>query len=201
MRLRLKDLNKIAGDTPDVKGILTEVVGHRKHWFLNKFIFGISIRKAMTIIKNGRNLDISKLRLHKDCTISLPANIDNITFRAMIELQSIIGNSNEDSDPVEVMSSVIAITCFSENIQDYYDSEIVDFKEFKERVLNEPMEHMIGLYNFICETTMESQLEWKKRFMSVEVKNPDTKKAGIHRMQQFNILMTLKTLCASKNTK
>lgn len=199
MRLRLKDLNKISGETPDVKGIMTDVVGHRKYWFLNKFIFGIALRKAMTLIKLGRDIDISKLDISKDCKILVPSNIDNITFRAMIELQSVIGNSNEDSDPVEIMSSVIAITCYSENVNKYYDSECEEFKLFKKRILNEPMEHMVGLYNFIHKIARSSQLEWKKRFMSVEVKNEDSKKAGIDRMQQFNIIITIKTLCADFN--
>ena len=131
MRLRLKDLPKIAGETVDVAGVMTEVVGARKKWFFKKFFFGLAIRKAMTLIKYGRGLEIDKLTLSEDCTIKVPTNIDNITFRAMIELNSKIGNSNEDSDVVDIMSSVIAISCYSENInKDHYDSECEAFKEF-----------------------------------------------------------------------
>jgi hypothetical protein len=200
MRLRLKDLTKISGEVVDVPGVVSEVVGFRKKRFFNKYYFGIAIRKAMTLITVGRNLDLTTLSLSDDCKIKVPANIDNITFRAMVELQSVIGNSNEDSDVVDVMASVIAITCYSQNINDkYYDSECDAFKEFKERILNEPMEHMVGLYNYITETTRVSQLEWKKRFMSVEIESEDMRQAGVSALQQFTIINTIKTMCADFN--
>jgi hypothetical protein len=203
MRLRLKDLDKISGESIDTEGVetvVTEVVGFRKKWFFNKMLFGIAIRKAITLIRNGRNLNIAALELNKDCNIKVPSNIDNITFRAMIELQSTMGNAHKDSNVVDLMSSVIAITCYSENINDkLYDSECDEFIEFKETILNEPMEHMIGLYNYIVKTTQASQLDWKKRFMSVEISSEDMRQAGVNALQQFSVLNTIKTLCTDFN--
>jgi hypothetical protein len=199
MRLRLKDLPKISEESIDVKGVMSEVVGFKKYWFLRKYIFGIALRKAMTLIKNGRALDASTLTLHDDCKIKVPKNIESVSFRAMMELQSEIKNANEDSLPFEVMASVISIACYSENVKEFYDSSCNDFKNFRERVLSEPMEHMIGLYNHICKEIDESQKKWKRMFLSVEVENGDMRKAGVDRMQQFSILTTLKNLCSDFN--
>ena len=183
MRLRLKDLNKISGDVIDTKGVMREVVGFKKYWFFKKLLFGVALRKAMTIIKIGRDTDISKLTLSDGCEIKPPKSMNNITFVAAMELQSTIGNSVNDSDISDLMSSVISIACYSENIEKHYDSESEKFKEFKERILNLPMDHMIGLYNHIIEETKKTQAEWKRRFASVEVNNADLKQAGIDSMQ------------------
>lgn len=199
MTLRLIDLPKISGKVIDVKGVMSEVIGFRKYWFFKKQLFNVALRKAMFLIREGRDTDISELDYNPKCNIRRPSLVDNICFKAMMELQSTIGNSNEDSDVVEVMSSVIAIACYQANVSKKYNSESNKYKEFKKKIQLEPLTDMVGLYNWICKTTNESQMEWKKRFMSVQVDNEDLVKAGGDRANQFNVLNSIKHLIQDFN--
>ena len=199
MRLRLRDLTKVAGEVVDTEGVIKEVIGFRKYWFFKETLFRVAASKAMKLIKGIRDTDLSKLSYNEKGNIKKPYHVDNITFKAMMDLQMTIGNSNEDSDVVKVMSKVIAISCYQENIKDYYDQSDKSFDDFIQTILDEPLEDMVGLYNFICDEARESQLEWKRRFLSVEVPNPELTEAGISRMNQFNVLSTIKTLCSDFN--
>lgn len=199
MRLRLKDLNKLTGETVDFYGILREVVGLKKYWFFKKIFFSIAAKKAISLVNEYRNMNIDELVYNEKSDIKKPSNIDNISYKAMMELVSEITSSNAESDPVEVMVNVIAIGCYSENVEQYYDSNGEKFDDFKNQICNSPLEDMVGLYNSICVEAHESQVRWKKMFMSVKVDNPDLERAGISRMSQFNVLNTLKSMCQEFN--
>jgi len=200
MKLRLKDLTKITGSSIDVTGVVEEVVGYKKLWFFNNIGFSGALKKALLIIKHGQNLDLEELEYNEKGNIKRPSNIDSISFKAMMEINSFLGSVDEDSDVVNMMSRMIAISCYEKNIDDHYDSDCKKFKDFIEKIENESLVDMVGLYNWIYKNLKESQLEWKKRFASVEVPNEDMQTAGIHRMQQFNMLSTIKKICKDFNS-
>ena len=58
---------------------------------------------------------------------------------------------------------------------------------------------MFGLYNWIVRNLTTSAEDWNKRFFSVEVSDQDYETAGGHRMAQFNVITTIKSICEDFN--
>jgi hypothetical protein len=199
MKLRLRDLEGISKND-EIEGltILKEVVGLKKTWFFKKMLFRIAVKKASKLITEARGFDLNTIEYTEDCKIKKPQHIDNISFRAMTTLHSKIGSANTDYMS-DLISEIISTACFQENREGDFDSGSAEYIAFKKQVLDSPLFHMMGLFNWICNAVDDSQKTWRKRFMSVEVPNPDLKEAGIHRMSQFNVLVTIKTICADFN--
>ena len=116
-----------------------------------------------------------------------------------MELQSLLGAANQDSEMVEVATQAIAIVCYSENHKGDYISDGEQFKKFKQKILNSDLKQMFGLFNWIVEDTQRSTDDWNQRFFSVELKDPEYEQAGGSRMSQFNVIMSIKSICADFN--
>ncbi len=138
-----------------------------------------------------------EIPLDPNCKIKFPAHVDHISFRAMMELQ---GLSTQGHRPVnELILDTITIVCYGESTELDYDSNSSSFKRFKQRVNDQPLIYMMGLHNHISNQLIASQKAWQERFDSVDVDDPDYHQAGGERMAQFNVINTVKSICADFN--
>lgn len=197
--VKLKHLNLISQEQVNYKEVMTEVLGYKNNWFTRKFKFIKTFAIAYSLSEQIRNIDPAKLTYDEKCSIKKPANIDFISFQAMMELQALLGATNEQTDLLHVTSQAIAIACYSENNEGDYISEGQKFDNFKQRILNSSFIEMFGLFNWIVEDVTRSSEEWTQRFFSVQVEDMDYDRAGGSRMSQFNVIMSIKSICADFN--
>lgn len=202
--LRLKDLENIASDNVDITIIMKEVLGYKNYPIGRKFVFENKAKKALHMINEARSVDPKECIYNPNCGIKIPQNIDYISFRAMMELRSTIGNS-DDSNFTNTVAQIISIVCYQENNKDIngkplkYDSNCIEFKNFTKKILNSYVWDMMGVYNWIDKAEKESQKNWLERFMSVHVEDKDFENAGAESLNQFNVLKTIKILCRDFN--
>lgn len=204
--LRLRDLHNISSEEVDYPKIMTEVVGYNNYRIGRKYVFKKAFTQAYKLVQEARLVDPNSVKYNPECGIRIPSNIDSITFRAMIELQTYLKNSNEDL--VETIAQIISIVCYQENTfhkvegefkSVKYDSNSLKFKKFKEKILDSYIWDMMGIYNWICKSERESRIIWQQRFMSVHIEDPDYEMAGASSLQQFNVIKTIKILCRDFN--
>jgi hypothetical protein len=197
-KIRLKDLELVAAKEVDIPKIMKEIYGYK-----NKGVFrAIRLRKlfpkVFSQVNEIRALNVTDIVYNDTCSIKKPKNIDRITYSAMMRLNSII--SDGDRVLSEVIADIIATTCFSEHFPKIdFDSDSMEFKEFKNVVSNSPLKEMFGLYNTIHIELKELNESWQEKFFSVEVKDEDYEKAGGQRMNQFNVINTIKKVCLDFN--
>lgn len=196
--LRLKDLSNITSEQPNYAIIMKEVLGYNNYWLGRKYVFAKKFKEAHSIITEARKVDIQKVVWEEDCPIAKPNNIDSISFRAMMEMQSVIGNSN-GKDVTELIINTITIACYSENVEGEYDSESQSYIDFRKHVSEQPLFKMMGLYNWIDKSLTASELMWEERFLSVKVEDLDYERANGQRMAQFNVINTIKIIAQEFN--
>ena len=198
--IKLKHLDVISQETPEYATIMKEELGFKNNWFKRKFHFINNFKTAFLLINEVRGIDPTKLTWTEECPIEKPDSIDFITFQAMMELQALLNGAKDVKDITDLIAQSITIACFSANHTKLdYDSECEAFEKFKNKILNYKYVDMMGLYNWIVKSLTESADDWNQRFFSVEVKDVDYELAGGHRMSQFNVIMTIKTICEEFN--
>ena len=200
-RLRLKDLDNISREKlseVDFEIIMKEVLGYRDIRFLKKRRRSKLFTEAYLLVSQARNVDPQNVEWDSGCPISKPTHIDFISFQAMMELQSLLGDE-KDRSMGEAMADIIAIACYSVNVEKRYNSESDKFKEFRQYIMDQELFSMIGLYNWISESLLDSNKMWTQRFFEVEIQDPDFENAGGNRMRQFNVISTIKTICNDFN--
>ena len=198
MKLRLRDLNNIAREKPDYSIIMKEILGFKNRKIGRRFVFGRMFRMAFHLVKRGQELDLTKCEVNPESKIKVPNNIDSISFKAMMELQSVMATPNSE-DVVSVIAEIITIVTYSVNTGKSYRIDNILHQDFREKVLNQPLEDMMGLYNWIIKSAAESKAMWEERFFSVQVIDEEYEEAGGDRMSQFNVINTIKSLCRDFN--
>jgi len=198
-KLRLKDLDNISSDGVNAVPIFEDIFGFKKTWLFTKRRFNKLSPKVFELMTRYRDMDISKLDFNEDCNIKRPQHIDFITFVAMMELISLLSNNEQDTKLQQKIAIAVATVSFSEMFDDNYSSKSKQYDLLIEQILNEPLEDMVGYYNWIVNNVEKSQNEWQKRFLSVKVDNPTYDKAEKGRMAQFNIINTIKSICSDFN--
>jgi len=197
--LRLIDLDNVSSNKPDIAIIMTEIIGYNNFYIGRKYRFRKAFRKAYFLLREARNINPKNVLMDNRCKIKVPDVIDNITFRAMMELKSILGGNLSKNSYSEYMALIITVACYSENNNGEYSSSSIKFKRFYNRIMQSPLWQMVGIFNHIESEVLKSNLEWEKRFLSVAVDDEDYEKAGGNRMQQFNVINTIKNVCNDFN--
>tara|TARA_R110000796_G_scaffold59008_5_gene135954 strand:- start:7519 stop:8265 length:747 start_codon:yes stop_codon:yes gene_type:complete len=197
--LRLKDIENIGSENPDYSIIMSEVIGYKKQWFFRKKKFADAFKKAHHLIMQSRKINPKDVLIKDGIKIKKPNDVDNISFRAMMELQSHFGSYTPDLDFGVFVALIISIVCYQENCEGDYDSDSEKFLSFKGKVLDMPIWDMVGLYNWVEASLFESDKKWNQRFHSVNVEDKDYEQAGGHRMSQFNVITTIKSICLDFN--
>lgn len=198
--IKLKHLDLVSQQDPQYKRIMKEELGYTNNWWSRKLNFIKKFKAAYLLVNEIRQIDPRELSWTEDCPIDKPQNIDFITFQAFMEIQALLNGAADAKDITDLIAQTITIACFSANHPELdYDSECEEFKKFKKQILNYKYVDMFGLYNWIVKSLTQSAEDWNQRFFSVEVKDIDYELAGGNRMAQFNVIQTIKTICADFN--
>tara|TARA_R110002051_G_scaffold55684_1_gene103512 strand:- start:145 stop:963 length:819 start_codon:yes stop_codon:yes gene_type:complete len=203
---RLKDLEMISAHKIDYAYIVYHIIGF-KDTLIDRYIFksrGLkkAYQRAIEIVKNSRALKPNHLEYKQSEThfIKSPNNIDYISFIAMMELNAVIGQG-EVTTLSNLMSHIISIVCFSSNSEsEIYDSNSYQFKSFQQQVLNQPLEEMLSLYNWIMKSLDESSVLWVDKFKEVAIVDEDYDQVGgAIKQAPYNVISTIKILCNDFN--
>lgn len=202
--IKLRDMEIVSQNNIDYSDVVYNIVGYKDRW-IDKIMFRQDKRlkeayqKAIELVKPIRKITPNNISLSKSSNIKIPKSIDHISFRAMMELTAVI-NQGIQTNLENLMAHTICIVCYSENNIGDYNSDIEAWKTFQEKILDQPLVEMIGLYQWIDKQLTENQLEWEKRFFSVEVEDEDyIRVGGPQKMAQFNVINTVKNLCIDFN--
>lgn len=197
-QVKFKHLVSIVEEKPDTASIMVDVFGYKNNWIGKKLFFKRKFTESHNLIKELEQMDPTKIGLQVGCKIKKPNNIDSISFRAMMEIQALLSKQSKQS-PIELITELVCIACYSENNNGPYDSNTSRYKLFRKRILQSPMLDILGLYNWIDTALEQSRLTWEERFFSVEVEDKDYEQAGGQRMSQFNVITTISNLCNDFN--
>lgn len=200
LRIKLKFLGLISTKQVDFRPIIKDSISYNRWKFWKIFSLIKFIKQITAEINFIRQQDFKNTIVSDNCPIKRPIDIDHIPFIAMIELQQLFGNTDSDSIPIEqLISKSIAIVCFSSNNKEDYDSDSIEFKKFHERILEEDLIEMMSVFKWIEKILDESSSAWEINFFEVEIEDRDYEAAGGSRMNQFNVLMTIKNTCTDFN--
>tara|TARA_R110000744_G_scaffold373093_1_gene485110 strand:- start:19 stop:774 length:756 start_codon:yes stop_codon:yes gene_type:complete len=197
--IKLRHLGVIGAEKVDYAQAMEDIIGYKNNWFSKKYRFITKFRQTFELVEAIRKVDVSNIQWTEDCPIDKPANIDFISFQAMMELQALLDGGLEEDKLSDNISKTIAISCFESNLEDSYSSDSFEFKAFQEYILDMPLVEMFGLYNWIVESINESAKIWSERFLSVEVLDPDYEQANGSRMSQFSVILSIKSICKEFN--
>ena len=198
-QIKMKHLSLVSSNNVDYAKSMVEIVGYRNSWLSRKFTFAKQFAVTFLLMEQVRNLDLSKAPEHKDCKIARPSDIDFICFQAMMELQALFGESIDDSNIQATIIKGVAISTYELNNDDDYTSDSDSFKQYELLIANQPLLHIMGLFNWISRSIDESSKMWSERFASVLVEDEDYDMAGGDRMAQFNVITTIKAICSQFN--
>ena len=151
---------------------------------LKLYLFDISDIFLFTLFEIISILGLEKLLL----LIELFKLIDNISFQNMMSLNSL---KTENRDPSAVIAEKISLACCEANE--------MEIEEMEKIVLEMPFKMAMGLLNWINKSLKENALAWEERFLSVHISDKDYEQAGGHRMNQFNVITTIKNTCNDFN--
>lgn len=199
---KLKHLDFVVEDEPlkwNVPKLMVEILNYKKSFFRKKAHFLNTFKTMMRIIKEVRRREHTTYKLNEDSPINSPDSVDEISYLAMLNLQGAI-KQDSDSSIAQYISNVISIVTYTSTTGNDYKPDSEDFLNFKESIKEESMSDMIGLYNWTLEDFKRSNKDWGDRFFSVEVVDKDYDRAGGQELSQFNVINTVKTLCADFNT-
>lgn len=193
--VKLKHLDKMTSKDVDYAELMTDILGYKNTRYQKKYMFIKEFKKIFKLTDEIRNLDLRKVE-YRECGIKKPNNVDNISFRAMMAVQAL---GSKESSEQDLIADTITIVCYGENVNGTFNTNTNRFNRFRSQVLNRSLLDMIGLYKIIVKELNDSNLTWEKRFLSVLVVDNDYDEAGGHRMNQFNIINTIKHTCTDFN--
>lgn len=196
--MKLKFLTLLSEEKVDYKTLLSERLGLKKVRFYHTLYFINQYNKLAKEVEELRNLDPKKVEESEDCKIKRPTSIENISYGAMVELQTLFKNS-EDKDIGELIIESISLSCFESHTKIPFDSDSKEFSKFKEHISNQDLVHMLGLFNWIDKQITASAEKWNKLFRDVMVFDPDWDNSGGAMMDKFSVLNTIKKTCSSFN--
>jgi hypothetical protein len=199
-QVKLKHLNIVGSEDVDYSKAMTEIAGYKNTWLSKRIRFVNKFSIVFLLIAEIRKMDISKIEESKDCKIKRPVNIDFICFQAFMELQAqLSGEISGEGTQGAIAKAIATATYESNNEDDYKGGESKEFLKWQNKILNQPLTEMMGLFNWITKSLEESITTWNERFSSVSIDDPEYDQAGGDRMGQFNVINTIKGICTDFN--
>jgi hypothetical protein len=197
-KLKLRHLNKMDKGGMDTHELIENLSGHKNSWLNRKIFYKKLYKEAFATMLFFSKLDFLKVELNPNNLIKLPNSIDEISFAAMMKIQ--VAKSNLGTKTTsELICEIIALACYKANTPYDFDTDSRHYKSFKNRVWNSSALDMVGLFNWVSEALDTSTKTWNERFFSVQVDDKDYEQAGGNRMDQFNVITTIKHLCTDFN--
>jgi hypothetical protein len=198
--IKLKFLSVVSSERVDTGLIIKDLMTYNRWKFWKIFSLVRFLRDLTIKINEIRAMDFKEVPENKDCHIKRPSNIDLIPFSAMIELQQYFGGVEGSTQKMETLiSNVIALVCYSENREKPFDSSSKEYEEFLQEVLHSDLIDMMAIYKWIEKALDTSSSLWGQKFKDVETVNKDYDSAGGSRMDQFNVLTTIKNTALDFN--
>tara|TARA_R110000765_G_scaffold157366_1_gene260639 strand:+ start:1019 stop:1768 length:750 start_codon:yes stop_codon:yes gene_type:complete len=192
--IKAKHFNLVLEKEVDFSKVMVEVFGYKNTWFNRIFRFRRMFKKMYQPIVDLRKLDISIMEYSKDCTIKLPKKVDSLSFQCRLEMGNI---SENEGTPEDKIIDMVALGCYSTQHQVKFNSDGKLFKEFRQYVSDQPLIHIMGLYNYIREGLRESDELWNKLFSEMNVIDPDYEEAGGPAvLGRFSLIKTIKKVQA-----
>jgi hypothetical protein len=195
-RVKLKHLRGLEDGKPNYSKIMRDVLNFRNILFFSKILFKKKFIEACDIVGEIAKISPSDVLIDRNSKIKAPFNIDNISYLAMLEIQTY---SKEDESVIDMIADIVCIACYSSNRTSDYDHNSDDYKTLREEIINTPFKEIFGLYNWIDRALVKSAKTWNKNFLSVQVLDSDYEDAGGDRMKQFNVINTVKSICKDFN--
>tara|TARA_R110002167_G_scaffold168010_2_gene365641 strand:+ start:130 stop:879 length:750 start_codon:yes stop_codon:yes gene_type:complete len=195
-KLKHYDILSIAEkDKQDIATLMVDILGYKNSFFGKAKWFLKNFMKVRTIVDEINRIGFDYKKLNENSYIKKPASVDHISYEQMLNLQNAVSQKN-DLTPAKHIARVIAIATYSDNRETLYKLDSKIYKRYEEDLLKQPLFDMMALYNWILEDLKATSDNWTKVFFSVEVIDKDYQKhAGTH-MHQFNVVNTLKNICA-----
>lgn len=197
-KIKLKHLDLFMQDEIDYLFFMKELMDYEHKWWKKKSRTQKVFNKTFLIIEEVKAIEPKQVLLNPDFKIRYPENIDSISFSAMISVNGLMNNA-ENLSIAEAMASVIAMVCYSENNSGDFIKSGFKMKSFKNRILNSSALNCMGLFNHIVKQLDDSNAFWEKLFFDVEVSDLDYDNAGGSKMKSFNVINTIKNICADFN--
>ena len=194
---KLKHIEAVQSEQIDYVRLLVEVMGYKNTWFNRHFGINREIKKVALIVREVQNMKPEELVYDTTCKIRYEG-VDDIPFIARIELDN-LQQKKESENILSLMSNIISIVTYSLNVGRDFDIDSDSFKTYRAKIENTSAIQMIGLYNTIIIDQESSNKLWDERFRAVEVTDEDYDMAGGRRMNQFNIINTVKSICNDFN--
>lgn len=192
--IKAKHFNLVLEKEVDFSKVMVEVFGYKNTWFNRIFRFRRMFKKMYQPIVDLRKLDISIMEYSKGCTIKLPKKVDSLSFQCRLEMGNI---SENEGTPEDKIIDMVALGCYSTQHQVKFNSDGKLFKEFRQYVSDQPLIHIMGLYNYIREGLRESDELWNKLFSEMNVIDPDYEEAGGPAvLGRFSLIKTIKKVQA-----
>src|SRR5690554_3125112 len=197
-QIKLKHLGLFIEEEVDYSEIMHQVFGLKKSGWKRFIHFHRVFKKSYSLYREVSNIEIDKLLRPDHSPILLPPSIEDISFAARMEIESLISRLDK-LDVIDAISSIVAAAAFEETKNKRFDAESKLFKEFKLKILNEPAFDMIGLFNWIKRAIISSNISWEQRFALTDSTDPDFTQAGGSQLQRFNVINSIKTICSDFN--
>lgn len=196
---KLKHLPELISGRPDYSKIMAEVCGYKNNWIGRKWVFVWKFRQAYRLVKEAQDINPNTVEENPDCEIKRPNSIDHIPFVAMLDIQSLLSNAGNNDNTTQLIIELIAKSSYSSNCDGDYNSSSDQYKDFRKRVEDMPLADAFGLYNWIDKQLDESVQFWNQKFFGVQVDDQDFELAGGAILNNFNVINTIKSICADFN--
>lgn len=195
-RVKLKHLRGLEDGKPNYSKIMKDILQFKNIFLLGRILFKKKFMEACDIVGKIAEINPSDVLIDRNSKIKAPLNIDNISYLAMLEIQTYSG---ENESVVDMMADIVCMVCYSSNRTSDYDHDSEDYKTLREEILNTPFQEIFGIYNWIDRALVKSAKTWNKSFLNVQVLDEDYENAGGDRMKQFNVINTIKSICQDFN--
>ena len=192
--IKARHLDLVLEEEVDFSKVMVEVFGYKNTWFNRTFKFRKVFKQMYQPIVDLRKLDISVMKYSEGCKIQLPKKVDSLSFQCRLE----IGNISESTKtPGDKIIDMVALGCYTTQHKVKFDSDGRLFQEFRKYVSNQPLIHVMGLYNYIRQGLKESDELWNKLFQEMSVIDPDYEEAGGPAvLGRFSLIKTVKKIQA-----
>tara|TARA_R110000744_G_scaffold69059_1_gene140299 strand:+ start:92 stop:841 length:750 start_codon:yes stop_codon:yes gene_type:complete len=192
--IKARHLDLVMMEEIDFSKVMVEVFGYKNTWFNRTFKFRKVFKQMYQPIIEFKELDISEIKYSEGCEIRLPKKVDSLSFQCRLEIGNIYGSNKTDGDKIIDM---VTLGCYTTQHQVKFDSDCRLFQEFRKHIANQPLIHIIGLYNYIRAGLKESDELWNKLFQEMAVIDPDYEEAGGPAvLGRFSLIKTIKKIQA-----
>ena len=192
---KMKHLNLTCSLKPNYAKIMEQVFGYKNTFWDKHFLYRKKSKEMLTPFVEFCKIDLSKLGVDPNCKIKYPKNVDMLRFQCRLEIEQC-----RKDDIQEQIIDLIALACFEEHYKVNFNSDRSLFNSFREHIKEQPILHMVGLYNVLRKAIMDSNELWEMKFSRLQVVDVDYEQAnGSTLMSQFNLLQLVKKLMKDFN--